>query len=171
MPRLQFTAGGRPPAVGPAYCQLAVVIFPLAHGPQHPKRRLSWLKKTNLKRRTDERQNTQREKHATAQRQRAHVHSSHAAHAAGAPFAAHPAPNRAGRPCRALLYVPRGVNLDLTWQSDFSSHGCFVPRVFTPPEATNTGPGFNRGSGGGARGCDFEERVGAYARTEGGRFL
>ena len=100
--------------MGPAYCQLAVVIFPLAHGPQHPKRRLSWLKKTNLKRRTDERQNTQREKHATAQRQRAHVHSSHAAHAAGAPFAAHPAPNRAGRPCRALLYVPRGVNLDLT---------------------------------------------------------
>ena len=106
--------GMTPPAVGPAYCQLAVVIFPLAHGPQHPKRRLSWLKKTNLKRRTDERQNTQREKHATAQRQRAHVHSSHAAHAAGAPFAAHPAPNRAGRPCRALLYVPRGVNLDLT---------------------------------------------------------
>ena len=40
--------------------------------------------------------------------------------------------------------------------------------VFTPPEATNTGPGFNRGAGGGARGCDFEERVGAYARTEGG---
>ena len=106
--------GMTPPAVGPAYCHLAVVIFPLAHVPQHPKRRLSWLKKTNLKRRTDERQNTQREKHATAQRQRAHVHSSHAAHAAGAPFAAHPAPNRAGRPCRALLYVPRGVNLDLT---------------------------------------------------------
>ena len=100
--------------MGPAYCQLAVVIFPLAHGPQHPKRRLSWLKKSNLKRRTGERQNTQRETHATAQRQRAHVHSSHAAHAAGAPFAAHPAPNRAGWPCRALLYVPRGVNLDLT---------------------------------------------------------
>ena len=113
--RLQFTAGELDlPAVGPAYCQLAVVIFPLAHGPQHPKRRLSWLKETNLKRRTNERQNTQREKHATAQRQRAHVHSSHAAHAAGAPLAAHPAPNRAGRPCRALLYVPRGVNLDLT---------------------------------------------------------
>jgi len=49
-----------------------------------------------------------------------------------------------------------------------------------------TGPGFNRGSGDGARGCGFEERagsgdgargcgfeerVGAYARTEGGRFL
>ena len=44
-------------------------------------------------------------------------------------------------------------------------------RIFTPPEATNTGPGFNRGSGGGARGCGFEERVGAYARTEGGHFL
>ena len=39
------------------------------------------------------------------------------------------------------------------------------------PEATNTGPGLNRGSGGGARGCDFEEWAGTYARTEGGRFL
>ena len=35
--------------------------------------------------------------------------------------------------------------------------------VFTPPEVTNTGPGFNRGSGGGPRGCGFEERVGAHA--------
>ena len=43
--------------------------------------------------------------------------------------------------------------------------------LFTPPESTNTGRGFNRGSGGGARGCGFEERVGAYARTEGGHFL
>jgi len=42
--------------------------------------------------------------------------------------------------------------------------------VVTLPEATNTGPGFNR-SGDGARGCDFEERVVEYARTEGGRFL
>ena len=32
-------------------------------------------------------------------------------------------------------------------------------------------PVFNRGSGGGARGCGFEERVGVYARTEGGHFL
>ena len=30
---------------------------------------------------------------------------------------------------------------------------------------TNTGPGFNRGSGGGARGCGFKKQVGAYART------
>ena len=37
------------------------MIFPLAHGPQRPTRRLSWLKKSHLKRRTDERQNTQRE--------------------------------------------------------------------------------------------------------------
>jgi len=37
----------------------------------------------------------------------------------------------------------------------------------TPPEATNTGPGFNRGSGGGVRGYGFEDRAGAYARTEG----
>ena len=43
-------------------------------------------------------------------------------------------------------------------------------RIFTAPEATNTGPGFNRGFGGGARGCGFGERVGAYARTEGGSF-
>ena len=27
------------------------------------------------------------------------------------------------------------------------------------------------GSGGGARGCDFEERVGAHARTDWGHFL
>ena len=39
--------------------------------------------------------------------------------------------------------------------------------LITPPEETNTGPGFNRGSGGGARGCGFEERGGAHARTEG----
>ena len=47
-------------------------------------------------------------------------------------------------------------------------------RLITPPEAANTtgpGPGFNRGSGGGTRGGGFEERVGAYALTEGGRFL
>jgi len=43
---------------------------------------------------------------------------------------------------------------------------CILP-ILTPPEATNTGPGFNRGSGGGARGCGSEERVGAYVRTEG----
>ena len=41
----------------------------------------------------------------------------------------------------------------------------------TPPEVTNTGPGFNRGSGGGARGCGFEERVGVHARTGGIHFL
>jgi hypothetical protein len=38
----------------------------------------------------------------------------------------------------------------------------------TPPGETNTGPGFNRGSGGGAQGCGFEERARASARTEGG---
>ena len=30
--------------------------------------------------------------------------------------------------------------------------------VITPPETSSTGPGFNRGSGGGARGCGFKER-------------
>ena len=42
-----------------------------------------------------------------------------------------------------------------------------VKVLITPPEATNTGPGFNRGSVGGAQGCGFEERAGAHARTEG----
>ena len=46
-----------------------------------------------------------------------------------------------------------------------------IAGIFTPPEETNTGPGFNRGSGGGARGRGFEERGGAHARTEGGHFL
>jgi len=41
------------------------------------------------------------------------------------------------------------------------------PLFITPPEVTNTGPGVNRGSGGGARGCGFEERVGVHARTGG----
>ena len=45
-------------------------------------------------------------------------------------------------------------------------------QVITPPEVANTGPGANRGSGGGgARGCGFEERVGVHARTGGIRFL
>ena len=43
--------------------------------------------------------------------------------------------------------------------------------VFTPPEVANTGPGVNRGSGGGARGCGFEERVGVHARSGGVHFL
>ena len=48
---------------------------------------------------------------------------------------------------------------------------CYTVCFFTPPEVTNTGPGFNRGSGGGARGCGFEERVGVHARTGGIHFL
>ena len=40
----------------------------------------------------------------------------------------------------------------------------------TPPEVTNAGPGFNRGSGVGARGCGLEERVGVHARTGGIQF-
>jgi hypothetical protein len=47
----------------------------------------------------------------------------------------------------------------------------YLYSLITPPEVANTGPGANRGSGGGARGCGFEERVGVYARTEGGHFL
>ena len=41
----------------------------------------------------------------------------------------------------------------------------------TPQKRRTPGPDFNWGSGGGARGCGFEERVGAYARKEGDRFL
>jgi len=108
---------------------LAVVIFPLEPWPIYePQRRSTqrehfpdiWLKKTNLKRRTDERQSTQREKHAAMQRQRAHVHSAHADYAAGEPLAARPAPKRAGRPFRTLLHLPGGVNLDLTYYSAVS---------------------------------------------------
>jgi len=49
---------------------------------------------------------------AAAKRQRANVRSSNAAHAAGAPFAAHPALTGQDGPA-ALLYVPQGINLDL----------------------------------------------------------
>ena len=45
------------------------------------------------------------------------------------------------------------------------------PSMITSPEVTNTGPGVNRGSGGGARGCGFEERVGVHTRTGGIHFL
>ena len=41
-------------------------------------------------------------------------------------------------------------------------HGDKSEAIITPPEVANTGPGVNRGSGGGARGCGFEERVGAH---------
>ena len=44
------------------------------------------------------------------------------------------------------------------------------PSFVAPPEETNMGPGFNRGSGGGARGFGFEERVGAHARSGVGPF-
>ena len=43
--------------------------------------------------------------------------------------------------------------------------------LVTPPEVTNTGPSFNRGSGGGARGCGFGKRVGVHARSGGVHFL
>ena len=39
------------------------------------------------------------------------------------------------------------------------------------PEVMNMGPISNRGSGGGARGCGFEERVGVHARIGGIHFL
>jgi len=71
-----------------------------------------WLKKTNRKLRNDERQNTQRDKHTTRQ-------SARVTHPAQLTQLEHrlqppPAPNRAGRPCYALLYVPQETELDLT---------------------------------------------------------
>ena len=39
--------------------------------------------------------------------------------------------------------------------------------VITPPEVANKGPGVNRGYGGGARGCGFDERMGLHARSGG----
>ena len=68
-----------------------------------------------------------------------------------------------------------GIGVKLAESVFSSGDGGFHPiqapvRDYTPGSDEH-GPGFNRGSGGGARGCDFEERVGAYARTEGGRFL
>ena len=56
--------------------------------------------------------------------------------------------------------------------SNRTTAGAFIPQpwaiLIIPPEATNTGPGFNRGSGGGAQGCGFEALVGEYVLTEGG---
>ena len=42
---------------------------------------------------------------------------------------------------------------------------------YTPGSGEHGNPVFNRGSGGGARGCGFEERVGVHARTGGIHFL
>ena len=47
----------------------------------------------------------------------------------------------------------------------------FLVICYTPGSGEHGNPVFNRGSGGGARGCGFEERVGVHARTEGGHFL
>ena len=55
-------------------------------------------------------------------------------------------------------------------KSERSEH-LYVSVLITPPEVANTGPGVNRGSGGGARGCGFEERVGVHARSGGVHFL
>jgi len=63
------------------------------------------------------------------------------------------------------------VNVWLFRANKYSSIGLPQGIVITTPEVTNTSPGLNRGSGGGARGCGIEERVGAYERTEVGHFL
>jgi len=61
-------------------------------------------------------------------------HMQHAAHAAGSPLAARPAPNRAGRPCRALLYVPQGVNSDLADCQSQQAQPASAPPQLTSPE-------------------------------------
>ena len=63
-------------------------------------------------------------------------------------------------------------DVDMTEDKDLTEGDMHLARtpVFTPPEVANTGPGVNRGSGGGARGCGFEERVGVHARTGWVRF-
>ena len=45
-----------------------------------------------------------------------------------------------------------------------------LPLNYTPGSGEHGNPVFNRGSGGGARGCGFEERVGVHARTGGIQF-
>jgi len=81
--------------------------------------------------------------------------------------------------CGVLSWDPprrAGPNGDAALRRMFHARcqpGPYVPRcalVATPPEATNMGPGFNRGSGGGARGCGFEERAGGTCAYRGGSF-
>ena len=80
-----------------------------------PEEKTFLVAETNLKRRTDERQKhaerKPRSSAATARTRTLIPRSSRCWSTVCSP----PAPNRAGRPCRALLYVPRGVNLDLTY--------------------------------------------------------
>ena len=100
------------PAVGPAYCHLEVVISPWPMDRSTRREDFPGY----LKRRTDERQNTQKEN--TQQRSdSAHTYTQPTQlklleHRLQSTTPRH-TPNRgAGFPCRALLYVPRGVNLD-----------------------------------------------------------
>ena len=75
------------------------------------------------------------------------------------------------RRMRASVSPPVQMNADLstTARALFSSLALSTkptPSVRSgyTPGSDEHGPGFNRGSGGGARGCDFEERVRAHAR-------
>ena len=85
-------------------------------------------------------------------------------------------PDRTRRTERPPLPTPRR-NIFLSasqaaWSFELTAETTPTPPcLLLPPEATNMAPGFDRGSRGGARRCGFEERVGAYARTEGGHFL
>jgi len=53
----------------------------------------------------------------------------------------------------------------------FSQKVKTVQSYYTPGSGEHGNPVFNRGSGGGARGCGFEERVGVHARSGGVHFL
>ena len=79
------------------------------------------------------------------------------------------------RPAQRRHHPEGNYNFLSATASKFSSYDppktpsprLLVPLFFTPPEVANTGPGVNRGSGGGTRGCGFEERVSVHARTGG----
>jgi len=68
----------------------------------------------------------------------------------------------------------------VTWTSHALNTAINIPHVvyldsrfplLHPRKRRTRAPVLTGGFGGGARGCGFEERAGADARTEGGRFL
>ena len=69
---------------------------------------------------------------------------------------------------RPFLFPPRFLDLSRLCGKLFLQLGF---AYYTPGSGEHGNPVFNRGSGGGARVCGFEERVGVHARTEGGHFL
>ena len=75
--------------------------------------------------------------------------------------------NAGGAQAAMITIIMGARECPSTYMPPFLYPGCY----YTPGSGEHGNPVFNRGSGGGARGCGFEERVGVYARTEGGHFL